>query len=124
MSVASLIATHGQSVGVYRSTATISGNGTMSRTWTLVLSLRGFVQPNSSTDNPFAGRDNLRTSATVYFEGSPALQVDDVLKDEADRQYQVRGFRTPLLRPTTSANTHTIVAADYIAGQVLTLAAV
>lgn len=122
MSVASLISAHGVLVNVARPTETWQSNGAMSRTYTGVAALRAFIQPRAAADNESAGRANGVVSATFYFEGQADIDVDDVLQEiSTGRLYWVKGVRVPILRPTASPNSHTVVDADYVPGETITI---
>lgn len=124
MSVGSLISAHGVLVDVARPTETWQSNGAMSRTYSAAASLRAFIQPRGAADNENAGRSNGIVSAVFYFEGQADIDVDDVLREQTTgRLYWVKGVRVPILRPTASANSHTVVDADYIPGETITITA-
>lgn len=118
MSVQSLIAQHGTSVTVKRPTFTTTGWGAVD-----VASVANhivdvaFFQPRSSSVPQFAGRENLQGAATFYFDGSPDVKAGDIVTvGGSGPSYHVVGVRTPINRPTTSANCHTIVDTELRTG--------
>lgn len=116
MSVESLIAQHGVTVSVRRATASLNTwNALDFGTYSEVATHPAFVQPRSSSVVNFADRDNLQRSVTFYFAGQPDIVQTDVLTigSSTNVAYQVVGIRTPINRPTTSANCHTIVDAEF-----------
>lgn len=109
MSVTALINQHGQSIQVARPTTTVDTSGAMSRSYALAATLDGWLQPRSATDSNFSGRADMQTSGTAYFPGVPDIRTDDVLILSGTDYWHVTGVRTPILRPATGPNSHTVV---------------
>lgn len=123
MSVASLLAAHGQTVRVVRPTVTQSVDGAMSRAYAVAATVTAWIQPRASTDANYAGRDNMRNAVVVYFEGRQDVRTDDIVLDAASNVYHVTGVHVPIERPAASANCHTIVDAVYAKGETVVLPA-
>jgi len=111
MSVSTLIQRHGTSIPVLRPTQSKTTLGSMARSYSVVNTLQGWIQPNNATDSTFSGRATAQTSGRVYFAGRPEILTDDLLQMSSfGGQYvHVTSVRIPIDRPEAGANCHTIV---------------
>lgn len=109
MSIGSLIARFGATLYVRRSTTTLGADGEMSLDYKQVDVVRGWVQPASQTSEVAQGRENARTSTTIYLEGLVDVEIDDEIHDVASgtgRTWRIVGSVNPGFVGTTAAAPH------------------
>lgn len=117
MSVSTLISQHGQTVTVAEPISTIGANGAVSKSYETTTTHNAFVQPRSASDADFAGAQRMRVGATFYFAGQVAFDTDAIISTD-EGTYFVRSVRIPILRSAARDNSHTIVEADSVEGNV------
>ena len=83
MSIAGLIDRFGIALWVFRPTATVGNDGEVALAFASVLETRGFVQPTSQTSEVAQGRENGRTTTTIYMAGSVDVRIDDEIRNAA-----------------------------------------
>jgi hypothetical protein len=117
VSVASLIASRGRSVALYRPSVGRRADGTKTRTESKVAEYVAFIQPNSATQQRQQGRETMRQEATIYFEGVVDIRTDDEIglpSSLPQVRYRVSGVRIPDEILSGTPNAHTIVDATRI----------
>lgn len=77
MSIASLVSEFGVTLYLYRPTATVSSDGKPLRTYALVESFTGFIQPSSQSQDVLEGRASSRTAVTIYVSGTLDVRIED-----------------------------------------------
>lgn len=84
MSIESLIDTFGKVYYTIRPSISKSSDGQFVRTYDSVADLngaKGFYQPTGTTQDVYEGRQNTRTTGTVYFKGLLDIRIDDELRE-------------------------------------------
>lgn len=83
MSIAAIIDTFGRTLYIMSPTASVGSDGAVVRTYptTPTVTAKGFIQPSGQTEEVFEGRQNARTSATIYFAGIVTIGIDDLIYD-------------------------------------------
>lgn len=102
MSIESLIDTFGKTYYAARPTISKSSDGQFVRTYDSVASAtgaKGFYQPTGTTQDVYEGRQNTRTTGTVYFKGLVDIRIDDELRENADEV-----SNSPILRVVGAVN--------------------
>lgn len=109
MSISALISRFGTTLYVRRSTTTIGNDGEMSLDYKQVDSARGFVQPSVQTSDVAQGRENARTTTSIFFEGLLDVEIDDEIHDVASgtgRTWRIVGSINPGFVGTTGSAPH------------------
>ena len=112
MSIAGLIDRFGISLWVFRPTATVGNDGEVALAFASILETRGFVQPTSQTSEVAQGRENGRTTTTIYFSGSIDVRIDDEIRNAATgttRVWRVIGATIPGEVGASSAAPHLLM---------------
>ncbi len=117
MSVASMIDRHGRTVSIERKDAdTVDAAGGRVEAWgTTTTTLTALLQVRANTDAVAGGAERPARTATVYFEGKPALHVSDRLSYDSTT-WAIRSVRVPDERSTSSGMCYTIVDAVEVFG--------
>ncbi len=101
MSIESIIREFGVSLHIWRPTIGRATDGEITRTYAVVSSATGFIQPSSQGQDVFEGRANSRTAGTIYFAGVVDVRIDDEIRDQsaiptgATRVWRVSGAVNP-----------------------------
>lgn len=83
MSIESIIREFGVSLHIWRPTIGRASDGEITRTYAVVSSATGFIQPSSQGQDVFEGRMNSRTAGTIYFAGVVDVRIDDEIRDQS-----------------------------------------
>jgi len=100
MSIEAIIDTFGRTYYVIRPTITKATDGQFSRKYSdSAASAKGFYQPSGTSEDVFQGRQNTRTTGTVYFKGLLDIRIDDEL-----RETNLIASTSPVLRVVGAVN--------------------
>lgn len=102
MSIESLIDTFGKVYYTIRPSISKSSDGQFVRTYDSVVDLngaKGFYQPTGTTQDVYEGRQNTRTTGTVYFKGVLDIRIDDELRETSQQ-----AVTSPILRVVGAMN--------------------
>lgn len=80
MSIEALVNRFGLTLYLYRPTTAVGADGEVSRTYSRVCEIKGFVDPGSETSGIALGRANGQTSTTIYITGSVDVRIDDEIR--------------------------------------------
>lgn len=89
MSIASLVDRFGIDLHLYRASVTTGNDGEIALTYSRATVVRGFIQPTSQTSDVAQGRENGRTTTTIYFSGLVDVRIDDELRSADAVPYRV-----------------------------------
>lgn len=83
MSIEAIIREFGVSLHIWRPTIGRATDGEITRTYAVVTSVTGFIQPSSQGQDVFEGRMNSRTAGTIYLSGAVDVRIDDEIRDQS-----------------------------------------
>ena len=98
MSIESIVNRFGITLYVYRPTTGVNTDAQVTRSYSRVSEVRGFVQPAGQTSEVYQGRMEGRTPCTIYIQGSADIRIDDELRDGfygTVRNWRVTGASNP-----------------------------
>jgi head-tail adaptor len=114
MSVAAMIARFAKEVGIRRPAYTKNAIGAATKTYS-ASTATAFIQERSAFESVSQGREQMRSSAVLYFAGSVDVRTDDIIVLPATgsdcAQYRVTGVRIPD-QASWHPHCHTIVDCD------------
>jgi len=117
VSASSLIAARGVRVALYRPAEGRRSDGSKTRTESKVADFIAFVQPRSASQLRADGRETMRQSVVIYFDGVVDIRTDDQIgypNATPQHRYRVTGVRVPDEVAATAQNAHTIVDATRV----------
>lgn len=109
MSIAGLVDRFGITLYVFRPTSTVGADGEVALAFANVLEVRGFVQPSTQTSEVAQGRENGRTTVSIYLAGAVDVRIDDELHDASSgsaKTWRVIGATNPGEVGTSGAAGH------------------
>lgn len=98
MSISTLISSFGVELHIYRPTLGVSADGKTQRTYALVGTVVGFLQPSSQTSDFLEGRSSGRTAGSLFIAGTVDVRIDDEIysaKTGAVDRWRVNGATNP-----------------------------
>ena len=117
MSASSLIAARGVLVALYRPTIGRRTDGSTTKTEAKVGDYTAFVQPRGANQRRADGRETMRQTVVIYFDGVADVRTDHQIgypNASPQYRYRVTGVRVPDEVDATFQNAHTIVDAERI----------
>jgi len=89
LSISALVDRFGIDLYVYRPSVSTGNDGEVALSFAKAYSARGFIQPTSQTSDVAQGRENGRTTATIYFTGSVDVRIDDEIRNAESGTYRL-----------------------------------
>jgi hypothetical protein len=111
VSIGGIIAQFGKCLFVYRPDFTVASDGQSARAYSREFTIHGFIQPGAQSSDVAQGRENGRTTTTIYVEGCSDVRIADEIHDkvsgtETVKTWRVTGVVNPGFLGDTGAAAH------------------